>query len=108
MSMKVAVETNGVENAGRCPRCKKFIIGEQLASHECEIEIKGAAGPIFLDWMGDGFMDENEDYVRMATGLDGILYQLILCKHNPPHSAKRDFTGYPTKHGLYSATLEKA
>jgi hypothetical protein len=36
--------------------------------------------------MADGFTDENGDYVRMATGLNGTSYEIIRCKHNPPHS----------------------
>jgi hypothetical protein len=101
----VALKTDSVENAGRCPRCKKFIVGEQLVSHKCEIAIKGAAAPMFFDWIGDGFTDDNDDYVRMATGLNGILYELVLCKHNPPHSAKRRFTDEGTKHELDNAHL---
>ena len=27
-----------------------------------------------------------------AKGLNGILYSMILCKHNPPHGTKRKFT----------------
>ena len=101
------LEMSSVENAGRCPRCQTFVIAEQLASHKCNIPIKGAEA-IFLDWIADGFTDENDDYVRMAKGLNGTLYELVLCKHNPPHSAKRDFTGCGTKQGLDSAVLEKA
>jgi len=98
---------NDIENVGRCPRCNKAIIGEQLASHRCDISIKGAE-TIFLDWIADGFTDENDDYVRMAQDLDGTLLELVLCKHNPPHSTKRQFTGCGTKQGLDSPVLEKA
>jgi len=97
---------NDIENVGRCPRCKKAIIAEQVASHECNIAIKGAE-TIFLNWIADGFTDENDDYVRMAQGLDGTLLELVLCKHNPPHSTKRDFTGYGTKQGLDSPCAPK-
>ena len=36
--------------------------------------------------MADGFTNENNDYVTGATSLDGTAYELIVCKHNPPHS----------------------
>ena len=87
-----------VENVGRCPRCKMAIIAEQLASHECNIAIKGAE-TIFLDWIADGFTDENDDHVRMAESLNGILYALIVCKHNPPH---RQSNPPPAKLPVYS------
>jgi len=74
-----------IENTGRCPRCRTFITSEQMTSHNCSIPIKHGA-TIWLDWMADGFTDENDDYVRMATGLDGTLFELVTCKHNPPHS----------------------
>lgn len=74
-----------VENAGNCPRCGVFVIAEQSGLHVCNIPTKGAE-TILLDWIGDGFTHENGDYIRMAKGLNGILYRFILCKHNPPHS----------------------
>jgi len=74
-----------IENTGRCPRCQAFVTSEQLSSHGCRITIKHAR-TIWLDWIDDGFTDENDDFVRNAKGLDGTLYGLILCKHNPPHS----------------------
>lgn len=98
---------NDIENVGRCPRCSRAIIGEQLGSHKCNIAVKGAE-TILLDWIADGFTDENDDYVRMAQGLDGTLYELVLCKHNPPHSTKRGFTGCGAKQRLDSPTIEKA
>jgi hypothetical protein len=82
---------SNLENAGRCSRCQAFIIAEQLASHVCSIPVRGAE-TIWLDWIADGFNDINKDYVRMAQGLNGKLYSLILCKHNPPHNTNRKFT----------------
>lgn len=76
---------SNVENIGRCSRCRTFLTSEQVGSHNCHIAIKGTA-EIYLDWIADGFTDENGDHVRMATSIDGTLYSLILCKHNPPHS----------------------
>jgi len=88
-------------NAGRCPRCHKFLIEEQRETHSCQISV-GDVQEIVLDYMTDGCKDENGDIVKVAWGLDGILYRLILCKHNPPHSTKRPFTGCGTKQGLDS------
>jgi hypothetical protein len=84
---KAVIRMSIVENAGKCPRCGGFVIAEESESHVCNIPTKGAE-TIFLDWIGDGFTHENGDHIRMAKGLNGILYKVILCKHNPPHSAK--------------------
>ena len=105
------IQLSSVENAGRCPRCRTFITSEQVESHHCVIPVKNE-NTIFLDWMGDGFTDENDDYIRMAQGLNGTLYSLILCRHNPPHSTKRIFTSdekpppdklpvYPTRGAMH-------
>ena len=76
---------SSVENTGKCPRCRSFIIAEQSTSHVCRIRTKGAE-TIWLDWVADGFEDDNGDFVRMAKGLNGVLYGLVVCKHNPPHN----------------------
>jgi len=86
MFKKVVNHMSSLENTGRCSRCHKFVIAEELASHACHIPTNGAR-TIWLDWFsGDGFTDENGDYVRMAKSIKGTLYSFILCKHNPPHS----------------------
>ena len=64
------------------------MIAEELRSHKCEIQTMGAK-TIWLDWISDGFTDKNNDYVRNAKGLDGVLYGLIVCKHNPPHNTQK-------------------
>jgi len=80
-----------MSDIGRCPRCNRFLIAEQRQGHHCRVSIRKVE-EIILDWMNEGVQDENEDVVHVAMGLDGILYRLILCKHNPPHVAKRNFT----------------
>ena len=85
MLKRVVSRMSDVENVGRCPRCRAFLTSEQVGTHKCHIPIRGTA-EIYLDWIADGFIDENEDFVRMATSIKGILYSVILCKHNPPHS----------------------
>jgi hypothetical protein len=106
MFRKGVIRLSSLENAGRCPRCRRFVIAEELTSHTCHIAISRAE-TIWFDWFSDdGFTDESSDYIRMAKGLDGTLYSLILCKHNPPCSAKRKFTDPDTKQGLYRASEE--
>ncbi len=61
-----------------------------------------------LDHITDLGQNRNDDHVLLGWGLDGILYRLVECKHNPPHSTKRRFTGSCAKQGLDSAVLEKA
>jgi hypothetical protein len=78
-------------NVGRCARCGHFLIEEQSQTHRCEIQIKQVK-EIVRDWITDGAQDPNDDTVKTGLGIDGILYRLILCKHSPPHRAKRKFT----------------
>jgi hypothetical protein len=78
-------------NAGRCPRCNKFLIAEQEKDHACDISV-GNVREIVLDYMTDGMQDENGDVIRVGWGLDHVLYRLIVCRHNPPHRTKRKFT----------------
>lgn len=52
---------------------------EQVDSHKCHIPIKHAA-EIYFDWIADGYTDDNKDYVRMATSVNGTLYALVLCE----------------------------
>ncbi len=94
------------ENVGRCPRCNEFIIAEQ--THCCDfrnIQLQGCE-ELFVDHITDSGKSKDGDHVFLAWGLDGILYRLAVCKHNPPHSAKRKFTGYDTKQGLDRAVEE--
>lgn len=74
-------------NMGRCPRCHKFLVAEEAESHVCKIPYQGVKS-IFFDWMMDATEDENGDIVRVANGLDGYYYRLVVCKHNPPHTPK--------------------
>jgi len=76
-----------MSDVGRCPRCHKFPIAEQRETHHCTIPLKGVK-EIVLDWIIDGIQNEDEDTVQVAMGLDGFLYRLILCKHNPPHTSR--------------------
>lgn len=73
-----------IRNIGRCPRCGEFIIEEQARTHKCRIRTKRAKEIVF-DWISDGFVSDNGDYVRLGKSLDGTLYSLVVCKHNPPH-----------------------
>ena len=88
-----------MNDVGRCPRCNKFLIAEQKETHRCSVPIREVK-EILLDWINDGVQNEDEDTVQVAMGLDGVLYRLILCKHNPPHTTKRNFTCEQTKRGL--------
>jgi len=74
-----------MNDIGRCPRCHKFLIAEQLETHKCEIPFKHVK-EIYVDWITNCDKDVNDDIVYVAMGLDGNLYRLIHCKHNPPHN----------------------
>lgn len=94
------------------------MIGEQSKTHVCDKSesdmsdfsnrpLRGAE-ELVLHRFTDAGEEKNGDHVYLAWGINGILYRLLLCRHNPPHNAKRDFTGYGTKQGLDSPVLEKA
>ena len=90
------------ENIGRCPRCHKLLIQEEMQDHKCDfgdIETVGAK-ELFVDHVTDLGINRDSDHTHLAWGLDGILYRLVECKHNPPHATKRKFTGCGTKQGL--------
>jgi len=82
------------ENLGRCPRCKRFLIEEETKTHQCDFHDIGLRGgkEIVLDHITDLGRNRNDDHVLLGWGLDGILYRLVECQHNPPHSTKRKFT----------------
>ena len=90
---------------GSCPRCHKFLVAEDYELHNCNFRNMPILGcdEIVLDHLTDSGKDENGDQVHLAWALDGTLYRLLVYKHNPPHSAKRDLTGYGTKQGLDKA-----
>ena len=90
---------------GRCPRCNQFLVSEEWENHICNLRTRHAAEVVF-DWISSGHKDQNGDFIRMGLALDGTLYSLITCKHNPPHTAKRKFTGCGTKQGLDRASEE--
>jgi hypothetical protein len=81
----VVIIVSNAENLGKCPRCHMTVIAEELTSHTCHIPTRNAE-TIYLDWLDEEFVNADDDRVRMAKGLNGTLYRIILCKHNPPHS----------------------
>ncbi len=88
------------ENLGRCPQCKQFLIAEEQKTHKCnfsDIPILDCE-ELVLDHITDSGQDRNGDHVHLAWALNGTLYRLLVCKHTPPHSAKRKFTPEDTKH----------
>lgn len=100
---------NQTQNVGRCPRCRKFLIGEESASHICNFEELPIVGceEIVLDRLSESGTERNGDHVYLAWGKDNILYRLLVCNHRPAHTAKRNFTDYDTKQGLDSTLTEQ-
>jgi hypothetical protein len=82
------------QNVGRCKRCRRFMIAEDSTSHVCnfeELPIERCQ-EIVLDRLSDSGKESNGDHVYLAWGKDNTLYRLLVCEHNPPHSANRKFT----------------
>jgi hypothetical protein len=96
------------QNLGRCPRCRKFMIQEEVSSHQCDfsdLEVTDAQ-EIVLDTITDLGRNKNGDHTYIGWGLNGVFYRFVECKHNPPHATKRKFTGCGTKQGLDSTSKE--
>ncbi len=73
-----------------CERCKKQFIDEEIEDHVCS-PMATKAQEIGIDYILKGEPNENGDLVHIAKGLNGIIYRLIECPHNPPHT-----NTYPT------------
>ena|SRR5437870_4254495 len=77
-------------NSMKCRRCNKSYIAEEFDKHSCHpdiIEIQ----ELGVDSIFKGNYQENGDDVWITHGLNGILYRLVHCKHNPPHPSTRRF-----------------
>lgn len=79
-----------MNNTVYCERCKKQFIDEEFSSHFCD-PITTNIQEIGIDYLLDSEIDEHGDQVHIAKGLNGILYRLVECSHNPSHT-----NTYPT------------
>ena len=69
----------------KCERCKRQFIDEEFNDHFCMPEtIK--AQEIGIDYILEPELNENGDKIHIAKGLNGILYRLVECPHNPTHT----------------------
>jgi len=75
-------------NTIKCKRCNKDFISEEFKSHYCTPDLVGVQ-EIGINSIFKGNFQENGDDVWIAQGLSGIMYRLVLCKHNPPHPDTR-------------------
>lgn len=69
-----------------CERCRQSFIDEEFDEHDCS-PILVAIQEIGIDRMCGTASNENGDKVHMVKGLNGILYRLVECHHNPPHTS---------------------
>ena len=68
-----------------CERCRKQFIDEEFSSHHCDpLTIK--LQEIGIHQMYGSTTDKNNDKVYIAKGLNGIMYRLVECSHNPTHT----------------------
>lgn len=87
-----------LENLGRCPRCHKFIIAEQLENHKCKPSKTPILGceELIIDHITDSGKDEYGDQIHLAWGRNGTLYRLRVCKHHTSHNTNRFVTDHDT------------
>ena len=74
-----------MNNLVSCQRCKKSFIEEEYPDHSCS-PITTRLQEIGLDQMYGSTINNNGDTVYMAKGLNGIMYRLVQCSHNPTHT----------------------
>lgn len=75
-------------NIKKCDRCHKNVISEEFDNHDCTI-ITWKIQEVGITSSFEAEIDENGDQVIIAHGLNGILYRLVKCPHNPPHPDTR-------------------
>ena len=75
-------------NTRKCERCHKTTISEEFENHNCIITTYKVQEIGITGWF-EAEIDENGDKVLIANGLNGILYRLVECDHNPPHPDTR-------------------
>lgn len=74
----------------KCDRCNKSLIEEEFSNHVCTPRLTKTQ-EIGIDYIFTGKTDQNGDIVHIAKGLNGIMYRLVQCSHNPTHT-----NTYPT------------
>ena len=74
-----------MENVGRCPRCNRFLIAEEITVHNCDIEVRDVR-TLIVDSCHELGQDGNGDRLTSALAIDGTYYRILECHHNPPHS----------------------
>ena len=69
----------------KCERCRQTFIEEEFDEHLCT-PITTKTQEIGIDYIFEGEIDQNGDKVHIAKGLNGIIYRLVVCPHNPTHT----------------------
>src|SRR5579872_2652376 len=73
-------------NLKECERCRKTLIHEEFPTHVCVPDITGIR-EIMIDYSYETVTKDGDRKI-VAFGLDGRIYDLIICKHNPVHKSK--------------------
>ncbi len=81
-------------NVGKCSKCGEFLIAEQLENHKCKIRFRDVQDIVIDHYYEMKSKDAEGHRTVIAVGLDGTLYRMTVCKHNPPHSTNRKFTDH--------------
>ncbi|MGH2613016.1 MAG: hypothetical protein ACRDFB_08225 [Rhabdochlamydiaceae bacterium] len=71
-------------NTIKCERCNKDFISEEFDNHHCMLQLIDVQ-EIGINSIFKGNFQENGDDVWIVQGLNGIMYRLVQCSHNPPH-----------------------
>ena len=86
-----------MNNVTKCQRCNKNLIEEEFHSHVCTPNII-CMKEIVIDYYYELEKDVLGDSIVIAKGLDGTLYKLRKCPHNPPHQPKGNTDNIPTRY----------
>lgn len=69
----------------KCERCRKSFIQEEYHNHTCYPQTTKVQ-EIGIDRIFGSTTNGNGDQVYIAKGLNGIMYRLVQCSHNPTHT----------------------
>lgn len=77
-----------MKNVSKCSRCSKDLISEEFNEHVCNAPYLGII-ELGINYWFEGKSDKNGDQIFIVKGLDGMIYRLVKCSHNPPHPDTR-------------------
>ena len=89
---------SNLPNIKECERCRKTMIEEEFPNHVCTPYLTGIK-EIIIDYFYETVTKDGDRKI-VAFGLDGRIYDLIQCRHNPLHKSKNPNLTFATRRPL--------